>query len=193
MRKSWGRDWNIKGEWSFHQRRKIHPKKSTQNQKDHLNKFIWAIPVGFLTRLTGKQGKARTNFSKRSCKRGVFFLVFRDFGWVFGPLFSRENDFYPAKSLNTSSVQARILIFSRFRSLDCSPCLFGIWTQQLRGSPFSACGWAPILQSKIIKCCAPTRPQKSANLRKRAQTQLRKRAQKALMRKNCKQPGSKGV
>ena len=55
---------SFQGSWSS-RRRKIHPKKSTQNKKVHLNKFIWTIPVGFLTRLTGKQAKVRANFSKK--------------------------------------------------------------------------------------------------------------------------------
>ena len=49
---------------SFH-RRKIHPKKSTQNRKVHLNKFFRTISVGFLTRVTGKNAKVRANFSKK--------------------------------------------------------------------------------------------------------------------------------
>ena len=66
--------------------RKTHPKKSTQNKKVHLNKFFWTISVGFLTCVTGKKAKVRANFRKSSRERGAF-LVFRDFGWAFGPLF----------------------------------------------------------------------------------------------------------
>ena len=46
-------------------RRKIHPKKSTQNKKVQLKKFIRTISVGFLTRVTGKKAKVRANFSKQ--------------------------------------------------------------------------------------------------------------------------------
>ena len=63
----------------FFHRRKIHPKKSTQNKKVHLNKFFWTIRVGFLTRLTGSREKFARTFRKSSRKRGVFF-------WYFGIL-----------------------------------------------------------------------------------------------------------
>ena len=43
-----------------YQRRKIHP-----NTKGHLNKFLWAISVRFLTRVTGKKAKVRASFSKK--------------------------------------------------------------------------------------------------------------------------------
>ena len=46
-------------------RQKIHPKKSTQDQKVFLNKFFWTTSVGFLTRVTWKRAKARANFSKK--------------------------------------------------------------------------------------------------------------------------------
>ena len=80
-------------------RRKIHPKKSTQNKKVHLNEFIWTISAGFLTRVTGKQGKFARTFRKSSCERGVF-LVFRDFGWVSGPL-----KYMGPKWLHTHAIQ----------------------------------------------------------------------------------------
>ena len=38
------------------------------------------------SRHRGRRQKFARTFRKSSCKRGVFFLVFRDFGWVFGPL-----------------------------------------------------------------------------------------------------------
>ena len=57
------------------QRRKIHPKKSTQNKKVHLNKFIWTISVGFLTRVTGKKAKVRVNFSKKFAWTRCFFGI----------------------------------------------------------------------------------------------------------------------
>ena len=67
------------------QRRKIHPKNPPK-----IKKFIWTIffqkfSLGsWLVPQERRQKFART-FRKKSCERGVF-LVFRDFGWVFGPL-----------------------------------------------------------------------------------------------------------
>ena len=71
------------------QRRKIHPKQATQNIKVHLNEFFWTISVGFLTRVTGKKAKVRANFSKKFAWMRCFLGVFRDFGWVCGPLKER--------------------------------------------------------------------------------------------------------
>ena len=34
------------------EKKEIHPKKSTQNKKIHLNKFFWIISIGFLTHVT---------------------------------------------------------------------------------------------------------------------------------------------
>ena len=49
-------------------------KKPTQNKKVCLNKFFRTIPVGFLTRVTGKKAKVRANFSKKFAWTRCFFL-----------------------------------------------------------------------------------------------------------------------
>ena len=61
--------------------------KSTQIEKSasqqvFLNYFRWV----FLTRVTGKKGKVRADFSKKFVQTRCFSLAFRDLGWVFGPL-----------------------------------------------------------------------------------------------------------
>ena len=65
-------------------RRKIHPKKSTQNKKVHSNKFFWTISVGFLTRAQGRRQKFAWTFRKSSRERGVFLWYFGILGGSFG-------------------------------------------------------------------------------------------------------------
>ena len=69
---------------SLIQGRKIHPKKSTQNKKVHLNKFFWTISIAFLTRVTGTKAKVRANFPKKFEWRRRFFgiLGFRVGFWT---------------------------------------------------------------------------------------------------------------
>ena len=71
---------------TIYQRRKIHPKKSTQNiKKVHLNKFVWTIFVGFLSTSwhasQGRRQKFARTLRKSSGKNALSFWVFRDFGW----------------------------------------------------------------------------------------------------------------
>ena len=62
-------------------------KSQNQNKNVHLNKFFLTVSVGFLTCVTGKRAKACATFLRNSsCKCGAFWGVFRDLGWVVGPL-----------------------------------------------------------------------------------------------------------
>ena len=70
------------------QRRKIDPKKSTQNKKVHLNKFFRTTFVGVLARVTENKGKVRASFSKKFAWTRYFFGI--SGFWVgFGPLKTR--------------------------------------------------------------------------------------------------------
>ena len=61
------------------QRRKIHPKTCTQNKKVHVNKFIWTISVGFLTRVTCREeGKSSRELFEKVRVNAVFFGYFSD-------------------------------------------------------------------------------------------------------------------
>ena len=59
----------------YDHRRKIHPKKSTQNKIVHLNTFFWTISVGLLTRITEKKAKIHANFSKKFAWTRCFFGI----------------------------------------------------------------------------------------------------------------------
>ena len=90
--------------------RKIHPKKSTQNKKVHLNRVFWKISVRFLTRVTGKKAKVHVNFSKSSCERGVSFWYFWILGGFWGLCGFRGRD---------RSYRRRIL--GQYSAAPCSP------------------------------------------------------------------------
>ena len=69
-------------------------KKSTRKNPPKLEKFIWTsfseqFPLGPWSVSRGRWQKFARTFRKSSCKRGVF-LVFRDLGWVLGPLFIQK-------------------------------------------------------------------------------------------------------
>ena len=71
----------------FIHRRKIHPKKSTQNKKKSFEQFF----LNNLRRVPDSrhrdEGKSSREFFEKVRVNAVFFLVFWDYGWVFGPLF----------------------------------------------------------------------------------------------------------
>ena len=68
------------------QRRKICPKKSTQNIKLCLNKFFWTISVGFLTRVRGKKVKLFRTLQK-VCVKTVLFWYFGGCSTLLGASF----------------------------------------------------------------------------------------------------------
>ena len=79
---------------NVHQRRRIQPKKSTQNKTvlNQLNKFFRTISVGFLTHVTGKKAKVRANISKSSCETS--YILWRYFHRVLQGAAQRGAQFY---------------------------------------------------------------------------------------------------
>ena len=60
-------------------------KKSTQNKKVHLNKFVWTISVGFHDSCHREEGKHSREFFEKVRVNAVFFGI-SGFRWVFEPL-----------------------------------------------------------------------------------------------------------
>ena len=110
--------------------RESQEKNPPEKKPPKIKKFIWTsfceqFPSGSWLASQGRRQKFARTFRKSSRERGVF-LVFWDFGWVFGPLENEganENLSFGFPSIPgiAPGVAPRIVVFVLLKSWDATP------------------------------------------------------------------------